>query len=202
MDHQTDTFAAFAGVELLAHGPLAIVAAAARQKAQQGGCDRVVVYRDETGRVVEMDFSKPLEEILAAVEPCDAPPTDSGEGDAQKSPGPGRPKLGVVAREVTLLPAHWDWLASQSGGASAVLRRLVVKAMRENRQADQERAVREAAHRFLWDMAGNLPGFEEASRQFYRNDVEQMRQIMGSWPAGVRTYAEQFLTRLEAVKQI
>ncbi|MFY0534142.1 DUF2239 family protein [Nannocystis pusilla] len=31
--------------------------------------------------------------------------------------GPGRPKLGVVSREVSLLPRHWEWLERQPSGS-------------------------------------------------------------------------------------
>ncbi len=73
--------------------------------------------------------------------------------------GRGRPKLGVVAREVTLLPRHWDWLNAQPGGASVALRKLVEQARRANGDADRARAAREAAYHFMSAMAGDLPAF-------------------------------------------
>ncbi|WP_188590115.1 DUF2239 family protein, partial [Achromobacter denitrificans] len=97
--------------------------------------------------------------------------------------------LGVVAREVTLLPRHWDWLAAQPGGASVVLRKLVEQARRDNESADRRRQRQEAAYRFMSAMAGNLPGFEEATRALYAEDRERFAAQVASWPQDVRGYA-------------
>jgi hypothetical protein len=102
----------------------------------------------------------------------------------------------VVAREVTLLPRHWEWLGHQSGGASAALRRLVEAARKGSASQERETEASEAVHRFLWDMAGNLPRFEEASRQFYRRDwVAFVKEIEG-WPPDVRDHVERLIAGL------
>ena len=91
--------------------------------------------------------------------------------------GRGRPKLGVVAREVTLLPRHWDWLNSQSGGASVALRKLVEAARLAGDDKDRTRHAQEAAYRFMTALAGNLPGYEEATRALYAADPARFDAI-------------------------
>jgi len=103
--------------------------------------------------------------------------------------GRGRPKLGVAAREVTLLPRHWEWLQKQKGGASAALRRLVDEAMKAPASAE---ARRDAAYRFLTATSGDRPGYEEAIRALYRGEEGRLREIVTDWPADIRSY----LTRL------
>jgi len=109
--------------------------------------------------------------------------------------GPGRPKLGVVAREVTLLPRHWDWLNAQPGGASVALRKLVETARRVNEDKDRVRQAQEAAYRFISTMAGNEPGFEEAARALFAGDERRFDEMTASWPIDVRSHAR----RLAAV---
>ena len=103
--------------------------------------------------------------------------------------GPGRPKLGVVAREVTLLPRHWEWLARQSGGASVALRKLVDEARRANKDKDRIRHAQEAAYRFVAAMGENKPHYEEVARALFSGDAERFRAWTASWPADVRDYA-------------
>ena len=100
----------------------------------------------------------------------------------------GRPKLGVVAREVTLLPRHWEWLASQPGGSSAALRKLVEHALRSNSEVDRLRRARDAAYRFMYAMAGDEPGFEEASRALFADQPEKLRDQIAKWPKDVREH--------------
>ena len=116
---------------------------------------------------------------------------DGAEPDAAEdgARGRGRPKLGVVAREITLLPRHWDWLAAQPGGASATLRRLVENAKRDGGAEGRRRAAREAAYRFLSAVAGNLPGYEEALRALFAGDAARFETQMADWPKDVRAYA-------------
>ena len=108
---------------------------------------------------------------------------------AGESRGRGRPKLGVVGREVTLLPRQWEWLAAQPGGASVALRRLVDEAKRSAGTAPQLRASQEAAYHFMSAMAGNLPGFEEATRALFANDARGFDQQVSTWPEDVRAHA-------------
>lgn len=118
-------------------------------------------------------------------------PADTHEG-AHSSPSPrgrGRPKLGVVAREITLLPRHWDWLGAQPGGASVALRKLVDEARRVNSERDGTRAAQERAYYFISAIAGDMSGFEEASRALFANDKAMFNERIAAWPSDVRTHA-------------
>ena len=122
-------------------------------------------------------------------------PWPAGFGEPEPSPAPavpavGRPRLGVVAREVTLLPRHWDWLAHQPGGASAALRRLVDEARRLHERSDLQRASRERAYRCMSALAGNWPGFEAATRALFAGDRAAFRQLSGGWPADASQYLD------------
>jgi hypothetical protein len=110
--------------------------------------------------------------------------------DREAPRGPGRPKLGVVAREVTLLPRHWDWLNSQPGGASVALRKLVEEARRANEGKDRVRRSQEAAYRFMSALAGNEAGFEEATRALFAGNRQRFDVEVASWPADVREHAQ------------
>lgn len=167
-------YTAFAGTRLLASGPRRAVLLAVKAHHDAGG-DRVIVFDDDTGRQVDFDLRGTPEEVLARAEPHRA--------------GPGRPKLGVVCREVSLLPRHWEWLEQQPNGISAALRRLVDDARKREPDRARARKVRDAAARFMWTMAGNLPGFEEASRALYAGDTGRLRKLTRSWPADVRAHA-------------
>ena len=163
---QEDLLIAFEGVRRIAAGPLAEVeplvqAAIARAK------EPVLVF--------DAASSRPFE-----IAPAGAP--------LAPARARGRPKLGVAAKEVTLLPRHWDWLARQPGGASAALRRLVEASIRSSRETDQARMARESAYRFMSAMAGDLPGFEEASRALFRGEEERFATETEPWPADIRDH--------------
>jgi uncharacterized protein len=168
-----DTYTAFAGERLLASGAKPTVLLALKGHEREG--DRVLVFDDATGRQVDFDLRGTPEEVLARAE-------------ARTRAGPGRPKLGVVSREVSLLPRHWEWLEQQPNGISAALRRLVDEARK--REPDQARArrAREAAGQFMWAMAGDLRGFEEASRALYAGDHARLRKLIRAWPGDVRAH--------------
>jgi len=138
-----------------------------------------LVFDDATGRQVDFDSRGTPEEIAKRYsEPSSAEPR-----------GRGRPRLGVIPREVTLLPRHWDWLNAQPGGPSAALRRLVDGARRASGDRDRVRAAQEAAYHFLSAVAGNLPGFEEAMRALFAYDRRRFGELIASWPDDVRDYA-------------
>ena len=103
----------------------------------------------------------------------------------------GRPRLGVVAREITLLPRHWEWLATQPGGASVALRKLVDAARRTSTDEDRSKAARDTAYRFMNAVAGDLSQFEEVIRALYRDDEERFRELIAEWPRDVAVYSAQ-----------
>jgi hypothetical protein len=173
-------FTAFIGSKRLASGPLDQVALAAKKAVDRGAQQTVLIYNDNTGRAIDIDSRGSDAEVLARL----ARPAPSA-----LPRGRGRPKLGVVAREVTLLPRHWQWLGSQTGGASVAIRKLVETARRANQEGDQHRQKQEAAYHFMAAMAGNLANFEEASRALFANDRERFTELMGGWPTDVREHA-------------
>ncbi|WP_258127985.1 DUF2239 family protein [Achromobacter anxifer] len=182
---------AFAGHRILAAGALADVALAVRQAMDAGNGATILVFDDQSGKQVDLDLSGSpaaiAERHRVRVAPPPGIPADAEEETQPR--GRGRPKLGVVAREVTLLPRHWDWLGAQPGGASVALRKLVEQARRDNEARDRRRQRQEATYHFMSSMGGNLPGFEEATRALYADDRERFAQQIAAWPEDVRGYA-------------
>ncbi|MFG1193224.1 DUF2239 family protein [Xanthobacter flavus] len=175
---------AFAGTRLLRRGPLAEVALAVKAAIETG--ENVLVFDDASGRLIDLDLRGGDAEILARLEVPGMPATP---GPTAPAKGRGRPKLGVVAREVTLLPRHWDWLAAQPSGASATLRRLVDEARRRDAPQQQRRAAQTAAYHFMQALAGDLPDYEEATRALFADDRAGLEQRTAGWPPDVRTHA-------------
>jgi uncharacterized protein len=179
------TVIAFAGHERIAAGDIARVTAQvarAMKSARQRG--PILVFDAVTGDQVDVDLRDPEQRT---------PQRQSAQrdGSAGEEPrGPGRPKLGVVAREVTLLPRHWHWLVSQPGGASVALRKLVEHAMRANAGKDRIRASQNAAYRFMSVMAGNRAGFEEAARALFAGDAAKFNRLADAWPKDIRDLAK------------
>ena len=174
---------AFAGTRRIAAGALAEVALKAKKLVDRG--ETVLILDDATSEPIEVDFRGAPSDVtdrLAKGGLAAAPQTES-------QAGPGRPKLGVVAREVTLLPRHWDWLTSQPGGASVALRKLVDEARRVKSGQDRVRRAQERAYRFMSIVAGDLPGFQEAARHLFAGDAEKFSARIGKWPKDVRDHA-------------
>jgi hypothetical protein len=182
---------------------LAEVAVAARRVLAGGGQEPVLIFDDETSHVVDVDFRGSDADVIARITPAIPESDEAGPGVEGESPyregdaarGRGRPKLGVVAREVTLLPRHWEWLATQPGGASAAVRRLVDEARQTSSQKDRLRQAKESAYRFMSAMAGNEQGFEEATRALFANDATRFTEFTDRWPADVRDHARTLAAR-------
>ncbi len=183
----SETYTAFEGQRRLAQGSLADIALAV-QHAEKAPAAPILVFADATGKAIDLDTRGSAAEVAARYAPAPA----SGP-EAAELRGRGRPKLGVVPREVTLLPRHWDWLAEQQGGASVALRRLIDEARRrEDGWAEAKRARRlaqDAAYHFMSAMAGDLPGFEEAIRALYADDRKSVAARVANWPGDIRDHA-------------
>lgn len=176
----SSTYTAFEGDRRIAAGRLPDVALAVKKIVERAGHGAVLTFDDNTGRSVDFDLRGTDDEVIERF---------GRGGDEPTSRSPGRPKLGVVAREVTLLPRHWDWLASQPGGASATLRRLVETARAAGGGQDRARRAMEASDRFMSAMAGNRPGYEEAARALYAGDGARFDELSTAWPTDVRDHA-------------
>ena len=182
-------FTAFVGHRRLASGRLAEVAISIKKTTKPTGTEPILIFDDTSGKSLDIDLRGTDEEILARLPPsAPNPETVTAEPPASEPRGRGRPRLGVVAREVTLLPRHWDWLAGQPGGASVALRKLVDEARRTGGDRDRHRAARDAAYHFMSAMAGDFKGFEEASRALFADDRRRFGELVAAWPEDVRDH--------------
>lgn len=180
---------AFEGTRCIASGDLAQVVLQSKAVIDAGPEATVLIFDDITSETIEVDFRGSAEEVLGRLEKSASAGGPRGEETEPQAPrGPGRPKLGVVAREVTLLPRHWEWLNAQPGGASVALRKLVEEARRINEGKDRLRRVQESAYRFMSIMAGNLPGYEEAIRALFANDLDRLKTWIREWPDDLQAH--------------
>ena len=161
---------AFLADEIIAHGPRQEVTQILEERFPADHA-AIRVFEDESGRVTDLDYWDAAANALA-------------------TRSRGRPRLGVVAREITLLPRQWEWLGRQKGGASATLRRLVDAA---SKAAPPPEARRDAVYRFMSDMCGDRPGYEEALRALYRGEMEQLDEMTAEWPNDIRAYIHALL---------
>lgn len=183
---------AFLGSRRLAEGGLEAVALAVKAALAADGSATALVFDAASSRPIDLDLRGSDAEILARLRA--AAPPDSAAAAPPAPRGPGRPKLGVVAREVTLLPRHWEWLAAQPGGASVALRRLVEEARRAGGGRHTRREVQEAAYRFMSAMAGDAPGFEAATRALFAGDRPGFETAIAAWPPDIAAHAARLAT--------
>lgn len=163
---------AFENTRHLASGTVEHIAAAVQAATARGSA--VLVLDDTNGRVVDLDLRGSPADVAA-----------------RHAPKRGRPKLGVKAREVTLLPRHWDWLNAQRGGASAAIRRLVEAALRNEAGADLETsAARDAAYQAATAIAGDCPNYEDAIRALYAGDAPGFAAAINAWPPDIAAYVQ------------
>lgn len=203
MNRPSDTtFVAFDGDHRIAAGDLREVARAAKRALDQHKEAAVLIFDGVSSNVVDLDFRGTIDDVLARLPATGKIAQDeiadqfaSGEPTPPTSRSPGRPKLGVVAREITLLPRHWEWLARQSGGASVAIRKLVDDARRGGEEKDRIRQGQDAAYRFMSAMAGNRPHFEEAVRALFAPDPVRFRKLIAGWPADLRDHAARLAER-------
>jgi uncharacterized protein len=174
VNSDASTFLAFSGTQLLCRGSLEEV----RQAVNKAIADKANaqlptpwIFNATTGELIDIDLELPIK--------------DTAIEEPRTSAGPGRPRLGVVAREVTLLPRHWDWLKAQPGGASVALRKLVEVAKKQSSSADDARIAQAALYKFMSAVAGNLANFEEASRALFAFDKDRFFKIIEKWPTDV-----------------
>jgi len=191
---------AFEDHRVLLSGPLVEVALAVKAALDGGSSASFLVFDDATGAVIDLDLrganhdvverlSQPPHQSTGRFSTRLTTPSETAVDETNEPRGRGRPKLGVVAREVTLLPRQWDWLATQSGGVSATLRRLVDEARRSGLSREQRRAMQAAAYQFMTAIAGDLPGYEEGIRALFAGDGPRLEQCIAAWPADIKSHA-------------
>ena len=187
MTHATPTYCAFLGPHRVAAGALPAVARAACAARARAPDEPLLVFDDE-GRQIDLDLRGTPDEAAARANTASSATATPTAPAATPPRGRGRPQLGVVAREVTLLPRHWEWLSAQPGGASVTLRRLVETARRTAGE-NPARVAQERAYRFLNAIAGNLPAYEEALRALFAHDGPRFAQVLAGWPEDIRAHA-------------
>lgn len=189
---------AFSGGRLIAAGPLRHVALAAWHAHHADPALPVLVFEDGNQQLVEIDLGGSMAELvqrLASAADTGVPDPAVADAVEAQQAGPaarrprGRPRLGVVAREITLLPRHWQWLNAQPGGASVALRKLVEAARRDGGGDDRRRQHQEATYRFIHAIAGDAPGFEEAARALFAGDLPRFEDMVAAWPPDIRDHA-------------
>lgn len=194
MKELVPAYIAFEGSQRLASGALEAVALKVKEASDAHPLARIMVFHAATSELIDFDCRGTPEQVLRRLKPLAQDPPPAAKAPAPEraaNAGPGRPRLGVVAREVTLLPRHWEWLSSQTGGASVALRKLVEQARRASSTSDRVRQAQEASYRFMSAMAGNLDGFEEAARALFAGDRVRFDTLADLWPADVREHLQQ-----------
>jgi hypothetical protein len=188
-------YIAFEGDRSIASGDLRDVARAAKQSLDRRKDVSIVVFDGSSSGPIEIDFRGSTDDVLARLPDVTSAPAAVEDATFPSPRGPGRPKLGVVAREVTLLPRHWEWLAQQPGGASVAIRKLVEEARRSGEGRDRIRQAQEAAYRFMSVMAGNKPHYEDAIRALFAGEAAGFEKWIAEWPADVRDHAARLAER-------
>ena len=188
MDNTCVNCIAFDGVRRIASGPLTEVAPKVKECADAHPLARILVFNAETSEPIEIDCRGSLADVLGRIAPVTSEVSPPDEVQVSLPAGRGRPKLGVVAREVTLLPRHWEWLSTQPGGASVALRKLVEQARRASSAADRIRQSQNATDRFMTAMTGDLDGYEEVSRALFAGDRPRFEALLATWPDDIRTH--------------
>ncbi|HUX19818.1 MAG TPA: DUF2239 family protein [Spirochaetia bacterium] len=185
MDTNT-RLSSFSDSTLIASGPLESTLRKTKAFLDNGGNQPVLIFDEASGEQVDFNFQGSAEEVIARV-----------ISPVQRK-GPGRPRLGVVSREISLLPRHWEWLDSQPQSASATIRRLVEAARKTNPAGGLTQRRIEAAGRFMWAIAGDFNNFEEASRALYARDWDRLRDLVAEWPSDVRDHLLDLVRRVDA----
>ena len=188
-DDEEIMYTAFAGTRRIAAGNRDSILAEVKQYTDSNA-DRVLIFEDLTGKQVDFDFSGSMDDVL-----------ERGRARIVRM-RPGRPKLGVVGREVSLLPRHWEWLEDQPNGISAAIRRLVDEARKREPGAQRARRLRDGIARFMWSMGGDLPNFEEATRALYGETDARLDELIASWPADVREHIGRLVNQVNRLEQL
>lgn len=170
---------AFANNKIIATGNIKEVALKVKNFLG-GNKANVLIFDDATSAQIELDLRGTVEAVSSRLEKILEP--------EEKKTGPGRPKLGVTSKEVTLLPQHWEWLALQPGGASVTLRKLIEEAKKKSFHKDQIRQTQEATYKFMHAMAGDLPDYEEALRALYAGDKKKFENMIADWPSDIKKH--------------
>jgi uncharacterized protein len=187
-------YLAFNAKELLVKGKLSDIALTLKNYEKQSDATPLLLFNGSSGQQIDIDLSGSDSEVVERYREPNLPGQNIApeSASAPQKRGRGRPKLGVQGREVTLLPRHWEWLDLQRGGASATLRRLIDEDRKESLALNAVKNAQDATNRFMYAIAGNLPGFEEAIRALYARDGARFKEETQTWPVDIRDCAREF----------
>ena len=188
-DGEEIMYTAFAGTRRIAVGNRDSILSQIKQYTDTTD-DRVLIFEDFSGKQVDFDFSGSLDDVL-----------ERGRARVVRL-GPGRPRLGVVGREISLLPRHWEWLEDQPNGISAAVRRLVDEARKREPGAQRARRLRDGIARFMWSMGGDLENFEEATRALYGESAKSLEELLAPWPDDVRDHVLRLAAEVRRLEQL
>jgi len=180
-----NTYTAFDGPKLFARGVLSEVVLKVKKHMGPAQNNSLFIFSDATGKIMDFNFQGSQQDVLKRLE------VFVTDGVPKESAGPGRPKLGVVSREVSLLPRHWEWLATQPGGASGTLRQLVEGAKKKSLGSQFAKQAQERTYKIMSVMAGDLEGYEEALRALYKKDKKQFLVQTKTWPSDIKKYIQE-----------
>lgn len=179
---ETFSYTAFLNGNLLAQGNLEDVVLKIKKQMGKADHSEALLFNDSTGKVIDFNYQGSKEDVEKRLEVYKTPTSVS------TPTGPGRPKLGVVSREVSLLPRHWEWLAAQPGGASATLRLLIEEARKKTESSVSIKQLQERTYQVMFTLAGDLEGYEESVRALYKKDRKSFLEHQNTWPSDVKKY--------------
>ncbi len=175
---------AFAGNKKVGSGHLLSVVEKSLEYLKKNKEAEIELFDNQTSELVEIDLRRKSETLLERLQ------AEMERQNPEKKVGPGRPKLGVVSREIGLLPNQWEWLATQPGGASVTLRKLVEEARKKSRVKDEIRQSQNATYKFMTTKAGDFPNYEEALRSLFANDRKTFDRMVQTWPKDIREHID------------
>jgi len=185
---QLTTYTAFEGSELVFRGSLQHVVTKIKKRMGKTSHSEVLLFSDETGKLMDFNFHGTEKDVLKRLEVFSSVSDRHGKEESASPAGPGRPKLGVISREVSLLPRHWEWLAAQPSGSSATLRKLIEEAKKKSSGGATVKQLQERCYKVMSVLAGDLSGYEEALRSLYKKDEERFLVQIKEWPKDIRKH--------------
>ena len=180
MEHTVQSYTAFNNQHILIQGSLEKVVLKVKKQLEQHPSSDVLIFSDSSGKKMDFDLRGSENEVLARLEKF------IGKDALSTTSGPGRPKLGVISREVSLLPRHWEWLSTQSGGASASLRRLIDETKKQTSAREIIKQAQERTYKFMTTIAGNLSNYEDALRALFSKDKKLFEDHINDWPKDIK----------------
>lgn len=189
------SFTSFNGCKRIAFGNLETNALAVKRAIESGSSCSILTFNDDTGCALVLDTRGTDAETLVRLNQ-ESPSQEVMESESVEvdqssflQRGRGRKKLGVIAREITLLTRHRDWLLAQPGGVSVALRKLVEAAKKDTATSQVKRRSQERAYQFMSAMASYVTSLEESRRALFAGDFTKFLQLTAEWPSDVQDYA-------------